>query len=66
MPDDPKVTFEVIAADVASQLFLVDGNFHLVDRGVGRAEFSAPPGIYKIKNRSGHTDFECMIVVRPG
>ena len=66
MPDDPRVTFEVIAADVASQIFLVDGDFHLVGRGVGRAEFSAPPGIYKIKNRSGHTDVECMIVVKPG
>ena len=66
MPDEANVTFEVIAADVASQIFLVDGNFHLVGRGVGRAEFSAPPGIYKIKNRSGHTDFECMIVVRRG
>ena len=66
MPDDPKVTFEVIAADVVSQIFLVDGNFHLVGRGVGRAEFSAPPGIYKVKNRSGQTDVECMIVVKPG
>jgi hypothetical protein len=61
-----RVTFEVVAADPGTELFLVDGDLALVKRGVGRETFSIPPGIYKIKARSGRTATEEMIVVHEG
>ncbi len=54
---DP-VTFEVVAADEAAEIYLIDGDFRLVDKGIGRKTFTVPPGIYKIKNRSGQTTAE--------
>ena len=64
---DPKlVTFEIAAADTGSEIFLIDGDFRLVKKGIGRETFSVRPGIYKIKNRSGRTTTERMIVVREG
>jgi hypothetical protein len=62
---DP-VTFEVVAADEAAEIYLIDGDFRLVDKGVGRKTFIVPPGIYKIKNRSGQTTAERLIVVQAG
>ena len=32
---DP-VTFEVVAADEAAEIYLIDGDFRLVDKGIGR------------------------------
>ncbi|HEY6716535.1 MAG TPA: hypothetical protein VI232_09335, partial [Reyranella sp.] len=62
---DP-VTFEVVAADEAAEIYLIDGDFRLVDKGVGRKTFTVLPGIYKIKNRSGQTTAERLIVVQAG
>ncbi len=61
-----RVTFDIIAADAATELFLIDGNFQLVKRGIGRERFSVTPGIYKIKSRSGKATTERLIVVEPG
>jgi hypothetical protein len=66
MPDATLVTFDVVAADAGAEIFLIDGNFKLVKRGIGRETFSVPAGIYKIKNRSGGATVERMIVVRDG
>jgi hypothetical protein len=49
------ISFSVEAADSGTELFLIDGRFKLVKRGIGRETFSVPPGIYKIKARSGKT-----------
>jgi hypothetical protein len=62
---DP-VTFEVVAADEAAEIYLIDGDFRLVDKGIGRKTFTVAPGIYKIKNRSGQTTAERLIVVQAG
>ena len=62
---DP-VTFEVVAADEAAEIYLIDGDFRLVDKGVGRKTFTVLPGIYKVKNRSGQTTAERLVVVQAG
>ena len=64
MSDSEKVTFDVRADDPATELFLIDGNFELVDRGLGSRSFTVAPGIYKIKARIGRTTDERIIVVR--
>jgi hypothetical protein len=64
--DRALVSFDVVAADQATEIFLVDGNFSLAGRGIGRKTFSVPRGIYKIKARSGRATVEKMIVVRAG
>ena len=66
MPDPQPVSLEIVAADACSEIFLIDGNFKLVKKGIGRETVSVPPGIYKIKNRSGQATVERMIVVREG
>jgi hypothetical protein len=66
MSERVPVTFEVVAADSGTELFLIDGNFKLVKKGIGRETFSVSPGIYKLKARSGKTATERMIVVRTG
>jgi hypothetical protein len=65
MSSSGKVTFDVVAADDATEIFLIDGDFRLVDKGIGKAMFSAPPGIYKIKVRSGSTVVETLLAVYP-
>ena len=60
------VTFDVAAADDGTEIFLINGNFELVAKGIGRATFSAPPGLYKLKVRSGNTTVEEVIGVREG
>lgn len=63
---DKAVTFDVRAFDAGTELFLVDGNFALAGRGIGKATFAVPPGVYKLKARTGKTAVDQMIVVRPG
>lgn len=66
MSASERVALEVIAADAATELFVVDGDFNLVDRGIGRKTFELAPGIYKIKARSGIQQEEKLVMVRPG
>lgn len=66
MSERAPVDFEVIAADSGTEIFLIDGHFKLLKKGIGRETFSVPPGIYKIKARSGTTATEKMIIVRAG
>jgi hypothetical protein len=66
MSDEPKVSFRVTAKDPAAEIFLIDGNFHLVDRGIGSKTFEVPPGVYKIKQRAGNITSETLYAVRPG
>ena len=60
------VTFDVAAADDGTEIFLINGDFELVAKGVGKATFSAPPGLYKLKVRSGNTTVQDFIEVREG
>ena len=65
-PETKTVPLVVDVADDAAEVFLIDGDFRLVKRGVGRQTFDVPPGIYKIKCRSGRQAFEQLVVVREG
>lgn len=66
MPDAQTLTLRVEVPDAAAELFLIDGDFRLVKKGVGSQSFEVPPGIYKIKCRSGRHAYEQMVVVRDG
>jgi hypothetical protein len=59
-----KVRLEVTAADAATELYVIDGDFNLVDRGIGSKVFEVTPGIYKIKARSGIQQEERLVIVR--
>jgi hypothetical protein len=60
------VSFDVAATDDGTELFLINGDFELVAKAIGKATFSAPPGLYKLKVRSGNTTVENVIAVREG
>jgi hypothetical protein len=62
----PAITFDVTASDDASEIFLINGNFELIGKGIGNATFSAPAGLYKLKVRCGNTTVEKVIGVRDG
>lgn len=59
-----KVRLEVTAADAATELYVIDGDFNLIDRGIGAKVFEVTPGIYKIKARSGIQQEERLVIVR--
>jgi len=62
--DATKFLLEVVADDMATELFVIDGNFQVVDRGVGRTTFELPRGIYKVKACSGKVQSETLVTVR--
>lgn len=64
--DRPDVTFTAAAADGMAEIFLIDGTFRLVDRGIGSKTFTVPAGMYKLKYRSGGSTREQLLVVREG
>jgi hypothetical protein len=66
MSESGLVTFQVTAADSGTEIFLIDGDFKLVKKGIGRETFLVAPGIYKIKARSGTAAIEKMLIVRSG
>lgn len=66
MSPSERVPLEVVAADAATELFVVDGDFNLVDRGIGRHTFDLAPGIYKVKARTGIQQEEQLVMVRAG
>jgi hypothetical protein len=66
MSEPTLVTFEVVAPDEGVEIFLIDGDFKLVERGIGRKAFSVTPGVYKIKARSGVVSTERLVVVQAG
>ena len=63
---DDTIPFEVTAGDDATELFVVDGRFKLVDRAIGHRVFALAPGVYKIKDRSGLATTERLLAVRAG
>lgn len=57
------VQLEVTAADAATELYVIDGEYNLVGRGIGTQRFEVPPGMYKIKARSGIQQEERLVIV---
>ena len=62
----PKVNFDVTAADSGTEIFLIDGNFNLAGKIIGKGSFSVAPALYKLKVRSGNTTVEKIITVSEG
>lgn len=59
-----KVRLEVTASDAATELYVIDGDFNLIDRGIGAKVFEVTPGIYKIKARAGIQQEDRLVIVR--
>jgi 3-keto-disaccharide hydrolase len=67
-PSDPSklVPFIAEAGDATTQIFVIDGRFDLVTKGLGRLETRIPPGLYKVKFKAGASIQEVYQAVRPG
>jgi hypothetical protein len=60
------VPFTIEAAEPATEIFIIDGTFKLVDQGIGRLEAQLTPGLYKVKFKAGSTIREVHQIVRAG
>src|ERR671932_900011 len=60
-----QVSLVVRTDDPESEIFVVDGQFRLAARGLGRLAASLDPGIYKVKVRTGTETREEHVVLRP-
>jgi hypothetical protein len=58
------VPLTVTSADECSQILIVDGDMNLRARGQGSLHVSLPPGIYKIRVRSGTALEEELVVLQ--
>ncbi len=58
-----KLPVTVAASDDAAEVFLVDSDFRVLVRGIGRATVSVPPGIYRAKARIGELQNEELFVL---
>jgi hypothetical protein len=50
--------------DSAAEIFVIDGQFQLADRGVGRLTSQLDPGIYTVKCRVGVQTWEQHVILR--
>jgi len=64
--ESAKVRFTVRAADPATEIFLINDDFALVDRGLSPRTFEQTPGAYKVKARLGSAIWEKAVLVRNG
>jgi len=65
--NENKVRLEVQTGDVASEIFVIDGQFKLAARGIGAREtFMLAPGIYTVKVRTGSQSREAHAILSPG
>lgn len=63
--EQPKqVHLHVEGSDPEMEIFLIDGQFQLVARSVGRLDVDVEPGIYKIKCRTGAVTNEQFVIVQ--
>lgn len=61
-----QVRVTVEAGSPATEIFIIDGSFSLVEQGLDRLETNLPPGLYKIKFKTGSLIKERHQVVEPG
>jgi hypothetical protein len=59
-----RVGLQVNTQDPAAEIFLLDGQYQIADRGVGSLTTSQPPGIYKLKVRAGAVTNEQIVLLR--
>jgi len=62
---EPRVTLQINAADPATEIFVVDGQFHKIADGVSRLETKVEPGLYKVRFRAGSAQVDQLVEVTP-
>jgi hypothetical protein len=60
------VKLSVQTGDQATEIYVIDGQFQLVGRGLGKLDISLAPGIYKVKVRAGFVTEEEYVILREG
>lgn len=60
-----EILLTVVADGQVAEIFVVDGHFTVVGRGLGIVEISVPPGIYRAKARVGTQQSEKLFWVEP-
>jgi hypothetical protein len=58
------VRLDVSTSDAATEIFVIDGLFRLVGKGLGSLTAQLKPGIYKLKIRAGYAEQEDSLVLR--
>src|SRR4051794_9894453 len=59
-----RLPLEVSTSDGATEIFVLDGQFKVVARGLGSLHADLDPGIYKVKVRTGYATEERLITIR--
>lgn len=59
-----KVKLTATAADSAAEVFVINSDLELVDRGIGTVTTEQLPGVYKIKVRAGQATREELVVLK--
>jgi hypothetical protein len=60
-----KIEITVQAADRGTEIFMVDSGLHRIASGVGILKQAVSPGIYKLRFRSGESQTDELIEVKP-
>jgi hypothetical protein len=58
------VRLDVNTSDPATEIFVIDGLFRPVEKGLGSLTTQLKPGIYKLKIRAGYAEQEEIVVLR--
>jgi len=61
-----KIRLQIKADSGETEIFVIDGKFKMVDRGVGKLDTELPPGLYDVKFKAGSTIQEVETVLEPG
>lgn len=61
-----KVRLDIKADTEQTEIFVIDGEFRRVNKGLGNLNIELPPGIYDVKFKSGGTIDQVTTVLEPG
>ena len=64
-PYENKIELTLQAPDRGTEIFIVDSGLHRIASGVGIIKKSVSPGIYKVRLRSGESQMDKLIEVKP-
>ncbi|MFI5455836.1 MAG: hypothetical protein ACHRXM_10335 [Isosphaerales bacterium] len=56
-----RLSLDVTTSDGATEIFVLDGQFRVVERGLGTLHADLEPGIYKVKVRTGYATEEKLV-----
>jgi alpha-beta hydrolase superfamily lysophospholipase len=61
-----QVWLEIYTADEATEIFVLNGQFHVVETGLGYLQTLLNPGIYKVKVCAGYETQEELVILPEG